>query len=130
MPVCAVMSSSHPLAQEETLRLRDCCCFPLAMPSQTLALRMILDKALIRREIEPDIPVESGSLEFLRNYVMREQAIAFHVISGESRTFAGMCARPIDGRDVDPIRTVLGQLRGRSLSTAAAKFADQLSNHL
>jgi DNA-binding transcriptional LysR family regulator len=130
LPVCAVVSTSHPLAKEDTLRLRDCCRFPLAMPSPALALRMILDKALIRRQIEPDIPVESGSLEFLRNYAMREQAVAFHVTSGETRTFEGLCARPIDPRDVDPIRTVLAQLRGRSLSTAAAKFADQLSHHL
>ncbi|MFT3802592.1 MAG: LysR family transcriptional regulator [Burkholderiaceae bacterium] len=130
LPVCAMVSASHPLAKEDTVRLRDCCRFPLAMPNPTLALRMILDKALIRRQLEPDIPIESSSLEFLRSYAMREQAVAFHVLSGKPRTFGGMCAKPIDKRDVDPIRTVLGQLRGRPLSTAAAKFADQLGNHL
>jgi len=130
LPIYAVVSTSHPLAGADTVRLRDCCKFPLAMPNPTLSLRMILNKALIRRQLEPDIPIEAGSLEFLRNYVMREQAVAFHVLSGEQHTFSGLTAKPIDPRDVDPIRTVLGQLRGRSLSTAAAKFADQLSNHL
>ncbi|MGH1590554.1 hypothetical protein ACRBEV_22145 [Methylobacterium phyllosphaerae] len=35
-------------------------------------------------------------------------------------------SRPIDLRDLTPMILVLAQLRGRSLSVAAAKFADQL----
>jgi hypothetical protein len=39
-----------------------------------------------------------------------------------------LTVRPIDDRDVPRANLVLGQLRERSLSVPAAKFADQLVN--
>jgi hypothetical protein len=100
------------------------------MPSPSLAIRALLDEAIYRRQLAIDVPIESGSLEFLRSYVLREQAVTFQILSGVPRTDERICARPIDARDLAPIRIVLGQQKGRSLSIAAAKFADQLSNHL
>ncbi|MDA9401603.1 LysR family transcriptional regulator [Bradyrhizobium sp. CCBAU 45389] len=129
-PLCAVFRADHPLARPGSVRLRDCFAFPTAMPDQTLAIRHLLDVATSRRQIVPNIQVESGSLEFLRNYVMREQAVTFHALSAVPREDRRIYARPIDTRDVTPIQIVLGQLRGRVLSVAAAKFADQLSIHL
>ena len=43
---------------------------------------------------------------------------------------AGRPDRAIDGRDLEPMTMVLAQLRGRMLSVAAAKFADQLAMSL
>ncbi|MET0679135.1 MAG: LysR family transcriptional regulator [Bradyrhizobium sp.] len=129
-PLCALFRADHPLARPGSVRLRDCLAFPIAMPDQALAIRHLLDVALSRRQITPNIQVESGSLEFLRNFVMREQAVTFHALSGVPREDRRIYARPIDARDIPPIQIVLGQLRGRVLSVAAAKFADQLSNHL
>ncbi|EJN08686.1 LysR family transcriptional regulator [Herbaspirillum sp. YR522] len=129
-PLCAVMSSSHPLARLDSVRLRQCCEYPLAMPSQALAIRAQLDKAIHQRQFTPEIPVQSSSLEFLRSYVLREHAVTFQIQSGVPRNDTRICARPIDVRDIAPMRIVLGQLKGRALSIAAAKFADQLSNHL
>jgi hypothetical protein len=39
-------------------------------------------------------------------------------------------ARPLDDRDLAPTQIVLAHLRGRNLSVAAAKFANQISNSL
>jgi hypothetical protein len=39
----------------------------------------------------------------------------------------GLIARPVDERDLGPVQIILGQLRGRMLPVAAAKFADQIS---
>lgn len=129
-PLCAVVSKSHPLAQMESVRLRDCCQYPIAMPSQALAIRGLLDESIYRRQLQPEIAVESGSLEFLRNFVVRESAVTFQPLSGVPRADERICARPISTHDLDPLRVVLGQLRGRTLSVAAEKFADQLSSHL
>ena len=41
-----------------------------------------------------------------------------------------LCARPIDERDLAPMTMVLAQLRGRLLSVAAGKFAEQLAVRL
>lgn len=129
-PLCALFRADHPLARPGTIRLRECFAFPVAMPDHTLAIRHLLDVARSRRQIAADTQIESGSLEFLRNFVMREQAVTFQILSGIPQEGGRIYARPIDMRDLAPIQIVLGQLRGRVLSVAAAKFADQLSNHL
>lgn len=129
-PLCALFRADHPLAQPGSVRLRECFAFPVAMPDQTLAIRHLLDVARSRRQIAANMQIESGSFEFLRNYVMREQAVTFQILSGIPQEDSRIYARPIDLRDVAPLQIVLGQLRGRALSVAAAKFADQLSNHL
>lgn len=126
----AVMSTSHPLAQSDSVRLRDCCRYPIAMPGQSLAIRALIDEAIYRRHLNVDIAVESGSLEFLRGYILREHCITFQIPSGVPRSDNRICAKPIERSDIAPVRIVLGQLKGRTLSIAAAKFADQLSNHL
>lgn len=129
-PVCAVVSASPPLAQAETVRPRDCGPFPLAMPSPTLAIRRVLDRALKRRELVANIPVESSALDFLRSYIQRENAVTFSVRSGLPRAVDGICINQLDSRDVGPIRTVPGQWKGRPLSRAVEKFADILGQHL
>lgn len=129
-PLCAVVSKSHPLAQMESVRLRDVFKYPVAMPGQSLAVRTLLDEAIYRHQLQAEVAVESGSLEFLRNFVLRESAVTFLAASGVPRADERLCARPISPLDIDHIKVVLGQLRGRTLSIAAEKFAEQLSSHL
>ena len=129
-PLCALMSASHPLATSGSVRLRDCFRYPVALPDKSLAIRHLLDAALARNLLRVDMQIESGSLEFLRNYALRENVISFQISSGIPLSNKEIHARPIDERDLAPIQIILGQLRGRSLSIAAAKFADQLANSL
>ncbi|HET9597595.1 MAG TPA: LysR substrate-binding domain-containing protein [Anaeromyxobacteraceae bacterium] len=129
-PLCAVVSKSHPLAKMDAVRLRDCCRYRIAIPGQSLAIRALLDKALYRQQLQAEIAVEFGSLEFLRSFVVREPAVTFQPLSGVPRADARICARPISARDVDHLRVVLGQVKGRILSIAAEKFAEQLSSRL
>ncbi|BBG29186.1 LysR family transcriptional regulator [Zymobacter palmae] len=128
-PLCAVMSAAHPLAQHNRVRLRDCCEFPLAMPDQSLAIRALFDKALYGRQVELDVPVESGSLEFLRAYVLRDNAITFQIQHGVPCADERICVRPIDTRDIAPIRVVLSKLKGRSLPLATERFAALFCEH-
>lgn len=126
-PLCAVVRKSHPLAKMQSVRLRDCCKYPIAMPGQALAARTLLDEALYRHQLHPDVVVESGSFEFLRSFVVREPAVTFQPLSGVPRVNGRICARPISTQDLAPLRVVLGQLKGRTLSIAAVKFAEQLN---
>jgi DNA-binding transcriptional LysR family regulator len=131
LPLCAMMASDHPLANSDPVggpvRLRDCLRYPIAVPDRSLAVRHILDDALARTSASMTVAVESGSLEFLRTYVQREHAIAFQVTSGIPANEVGLRARHIDERDVAPMQVILGRLRGRALTVAAAKFADQVA---
>ncbi|RAR55373.1 DNA-binding transcriptional LysR family regulator [Paraburkholderia unamae] len=129
-PLCAVVNKAHPLAQTDSVRLRDCFKYPVAMPSQLLAIRTLLDEATWRLQLQPEIAVESDSLEFLRSFVVRESAVTFLPLSGVPRADERICGRPISTQDLDHLRVVLGQLKGRTLSIAAEKFAEQLNKHL
>ncbi|MCP1535256.1 LysR family transcriptional regulator [Methylorubrum extorquens] len=128
--LCALMRASHPLASEDgPIRLRDCLGHALALPDRSLAIRHHIEQALARRGIEMRATVESGSLEFLRNVVLREDVVSFQVPSGIPDD-PRLRSRLIDARDLEPMSVVLAQLRGRLLPVAASKFADQLAARL
>lgn len=128
--LCALMRASHPLASEDgPIRLRDCLAHALALPDRSLAIRHHIEQALARRGIEMRATVESGSLEFLRNVVLREDVVSFQVPSGIPDD-PRLRSRLIDARDLEPMSVVLAQLRGRLLPVAASKFADQLAARL
>jgi DNA-binding transcriptional LysR family regulator len=124
--LCALMRRGHPLSAEEgPVRLRDCLAHTLALPDHSLAIRHHIEQALARRGVELRPLVESGSLEFLRNLTLREDVVTLQIPSGIPED-PRLHSRPIDTRDLSPMALVLAQLRGRTLSVAAAKFADQL----
>ena len=131
-PVYAVMAADHPLAEHETLRLRDCLRYPVAIPSTRYGVRHLLDKALMRSSLMLEPAIESDSFEFLRNYVLAEKLITFQIPIGLGAAKADqqMKFHPIDSRDIPMGWLYLGQLRGRTLPVAAALFADQLANTL
>ena len=131
--VVAIMSAEHPLAGKPALRLRDCAAHPLALPERSYGGRQLLEEATARSSFRFEPVVESNSFEFLRNYVRFERAITFQIEVGAPASLKerhGLVARPIDPRDMASARLAMGQLRGRALPVAAAKFAEQLGRRL
>jgi DNA-binding transcriptional LysR family regulator len=130
-PVCAVMAEDHPLTARETLRLRDCVGWPIGLPSATYGVRHLIDAALMRASFQLQPVIESDSFEFLRRYPQAEHLVSFQIPIGlPPQGVDGLQHRPIDARDVVPGVLFLGQLRGRILPVAAAKFADQIARAL
>lgn len=128
----AIMADSHPLAGRETLRLREIAAFPLALPDRSFSGRRIVEEIMSTSSVEIDIQLEADSFELLRNYARVSQAVTVQVEIGAEpqRLGTGLVARPIDDRDLAHGTLVLGQLRGRNLPIAAAKFADQVARGL
>lgn len=129
----AIMRESHPLAGTGSIRLRDCTSYPLALPDRSYSGRELLDRAVEQSSFRLSPVIESNSFEFLRNYVRLEDAITFQIEIGAPESLRerdGLIARPIDTRDIAPARFTMGQLHGRSLPVAAAKFAEQLAAKL
>ena len=127
-PVFAIMAPGHPLADRQSVRLRDCMRYPLCLPTVPYGVRQLLEQAAARRG-EPLTPqVESDSFEFLRHYAMTENVIAFQIPIGlqPPRRPGDLVGRPIDERDVPAGVLLFGQLRHRALPVASARFADQL----
>lgn len=127
-PVCALFARDHPLAGRSELRLRDCLDHTHIAPTQKYGVRDLLDMAAKRvgRSLAP--VVETESFELIRYYVMQERAVGFQIPIGlSSERDTGMVFRPISDRDMPPGNLLLGQMRGRVLSVATSRFADQVS---
>lgn len=129
----AVMAADHPLAGRETVRLRDCAGFAVALPTAAYGVRHLIDLALRRSNIALQVAIEADSFDFLRHYPREEPVLSFQIPIGlpEDRVPGslladGLISRPVDGRDMPEGRLYLCQLRNRALPVAAAKFAAQL----
>lgn len=126
-----VMAKDHPLAARRELRLRDCLEAPHVLPAAQYGVRHLLDQAAreTSRGLEP--LVEAESFEFMRHYILHERALAFQIPIGldleSPRDFA---FRPLSERDVPIGHLLLGQMRGRTLPVASARFAQQLTRSL
>lgn len=129
--VNVVMRVDHPLAAKPELRLRDCLDEPHIAPSAKYGVRHLLDFAARRgsRRVAP--LVETESFELIRNYVLHERVIGFQIPIG-LRGFGDpqLVYRPISERDLPPGNLILGQMRGRTLPVASARFAMQLATGL
>lgn len=127
-PVYAVMAHDHPLAALETVRLSDCLVFPMALPLHRYGVRFLLDAALHRAGMTAEPIVQSDSFEFLVNYAATGDAITFQIPIGLplDLTRSDTVGKPVDIRDIPPGFLYLVQLKTRTLSVAAARFADQL----
>ncbi|MFK7964608.1 MAG: LysR family transcriptional regulator [Burkholderiaceae bacterium] len=128
-----VMSTGHPLATANPLRLRECVHYPVALPTASYGVRHLLETALINSSLSLNPVIESDSFEFLRNYAANESIISFQIPIGLDQANAaaqGLVMRPLDERDAPAGTLYVGQLKSRTLPVAAARFADQICRHL
>ena len=132
--VHCLMSASHPLAKKDVIRLRDCIDVPTILPTAKSGVRQLLDVGQMKRSIAMNSIIESDSFEFMQNYLVHEHAISFQIpislepaiTSNGAQTASGIVARPFDTDDVPPGILHIGQLKGRVLPVAAAKFLDNV----
>jgi DNA-binding transcriptional LysR family regulator len=119
-----LMQASNPLAQKPELRLRDCLDQRYVLPTMQYGVRALLEPAAARgsRALRPI--AESDSFDFMRHYVRHENALAFQVPIGlQPDTGGQLVMRPLSLRDVPAATLYLGQMRGRTLPVASARFA-------
>ncbi|WP_176083162.1 LysR family transcriptional regulator [Martelella sp. HB161492] len=122
--VYAILRADHPLAVQKEVRLRECLDWPHVAPAAKYGVRHLLDFAarLTSRRVSPLI--ETESFELIRHYVLHENVIGFQIPIGLSAPADGsLVFRPISERDVPAGSLILGQMRGRALPVASARFA-------
>jgi len=128
-PLHAIMSRRHPLARQQTVRLRECLRYPVAIPTHHYGVRAVLEASLQRSSMKLQPVIESDSFEFLRHYVRQKDAISFQIpigVAGDGHRGEDV-SRPLDQRDVKPGVLYVGQLRGRALPVAVSRFAAQIA---
>lgn len=131
-PVCAVVGERHPLAGRATLRLGECLSHPVALPTRHYGVRHLLEVAVQGTALRLEPAIESDSFEFLRHCVAADDMLTFQIPIGLPEDDGRGRARriPLDPRDVPVGVLYMGQLKGRVLPVAAARFAGQLSSVL
>lgn len=130
-PVCAVFAADHPLAEKKVLRLRDCLMHPCIMPPMQFGVRHLLEMTARRSGMPLNPRVESESFEVIRHYVLQEACIGFQIPIGlRAGEGADICVRRLADRDLDSGNLFLGQMKGRTLPVASARFAQQLVESL
>ena len=108
--------------------MRDCLAYPIALPTAPYGVRHLLEAAVRRTSLTLRPVVESDSFEFLRHHALAENIVSFQIPIGVPMNTDSphVLSRPIDERDVPPGMLYFGQLRGRILPVAAARFANQM----
>jgi DNA-binding transcriptional LysR family regulator len=130
-PIHVVMAKDHPLAGKAEIRLRDCLDRPHILPTPQLGVRHLLEMAVrdSSRQLKPIL--EADSFEFMRHYVKHEDAIGFQIPIGlEGSGDGDLVFKEIARRDVPVGHLLLGQMKGRALPVASARFASQLAVNL
>jgi len=125
--VHAVFKNDCPLAQKSEIRLRDCLPYPLVLPSAAYGVRHLMDAAAAQRGHTLTPVLETESFDLIRHYVTRENAIGFQIPIGLSIQEQDSIAHwPLSKKDIPAGRLLLGQMKGRALPVASAKFGQQL----
>ena len=126
-PVHAVFQHDSPLAQKSELRLRECLDYDIVLPSSAYGVSHLLELAATRRGRTLAPIVETESFDLIRHYVTCENAVGFQIPVGLSTEKQNTIAhRPLSEKDIPVGRLLLGQMKGRSLPVASAKFGQQL----
>jgi DNA-binding transcriptional LysR family regulator len=126
-PLCALVSTDHPLAARTSLRLRECVAYPLAMPDETLAARGLIDTALGRASTRFEPALISNSIETTKMFARTSGGVCFSFKIGKKPDVSGMVTIPLSDPGLSDARLRLCGRRGRVLPVAAAAFAEQLT---
>jgi DNA-binding transcriptional LysR family regulator len=130
--LCALMANDHPLAHRDSLRLRDCLAYPLALGDTTLAGRALIEQALSRASFDLEPRLVSNSVETMKSFARMNRGICFQFRRpGKAPIPPGdMIALPLLDPQLSSARLILATRRGRVLPIAAAAFVELLSNAL
>lgn len=126
-PLCALVSTTHPLASRSSLRMSDCLGYPLALPDESLAARALLDKTLERSSLQLEPSMVCNSIEATRVFARAKGGVCFQFHLDDQWEYPGMVVVPLIDAEIEHPHLSLAVRRGRVLPPAAARFAEQIT---
>lgn len=128
LPICALVSLSHPLARRRRLSLADCLKYPIALPSPGLSLRAILDTVLTRMSPPPHATFEANSLRLMSALAQRGRCVAFQTVIGIERELRvkSLALIPLSDPLLPLDRFTIIQPAGRKPTHASAALLNQI----
>jgi DNA-binding transcriptional LysR family regulator len=130
--LCALVIRDHPLAGRDSLRLRDCLAFPIALGDTTLAGRALIERVLWQASFYLEPRLVSNSVETMKAFARMNRGVCFQFRSPGKAPIppSDMIALPLIDPQLSEAKLILGTRRGRVLPIAAAAFVELLSNLL
>jgi DNA-binding transcriptional LysR family regulator len=127
-----IMSTEHPLAGKDRLKIYDCADYPLYLPKRPEGIRQVLDSIAAKVGITLEPALESNSLDLLRLMAQDSQALTFALEINLRPELAKdrLVAVPLDPQGLAKGLLIAGHLRGRTLPVAAARFLENVSKIL
>lgn len=132
MPIHAILASGHPLAAGPEVRFSDTLVYPLALPTTAYSVRRMLESYAAPLSVTLQPALEADSYVLLRNFVAQSEAIAFELQIGVPPDLLddSIASLPLLAPKRPHGSLFLAQLKGRTLSVAAARFGQQLAEAL
>jgi len=128
----AIMDRDHPLAKRETVRLSECGSYDVALSAPALGGREQMEKLLYAAAGRLNVMFDSNAFSMLPSLLVGTQVIGFNIEIGALDWMHDerLAVRPISDMQHASGPISLGQLKGRTLPLAAAKFAEHLRHAL
>lgn len=133
LTIMVAMNKEHPLAKKQELSLLDCAAYPAILPAEASGLYDLLFARQSTSGIQLNNIITSESFEFMAHYCEAEDAISFMLSYNNDANrgaYQNFVLRPFRPADHIQGRLHIVQKKGRVLSVAAAKFVEQLTQHL
>ena len=125
-----VMNKKHPLALKKEITIFDCVEYKIIAPSSDYGLRQKLDEYFLKYNLNITPEIESDNYTFLKSCLIDANYLLFDI--GSNKKFInenkGFLHKRIKDNNLPTINILIGQLKGRTLPVAAAKFIDEFIN--
>lgn len=76
-PLKCLVAPDNPLATREKVTLRELIAYPFALPETSFGMRRLIDQALHKESLTPNLALNTNSLELAKRMAMTGAAIAF-----------------------------------------------------
>lgn len=128
-PVMCLAHPGHAFAGRESVSLAEICSQQLSLPVASFGLRQLIDQAIARQRLTPEILVSTNHLEMTRAMAVsgRTLAIAPALAARKELAEGRLVAIPISDPDFAAATSAVCVHRDRRLSYAAAEFLKRLS---
>jgi DNA-binding transcriptional LysR family regulator len=127
-PVMCVAHPSHPFADRESVTLAEICSQQVSLPVASFGLRQLIDQAIIKHRLTPDVLVSTNHLEMTKAMALagKTLAIAPALAVRKELQDGRLKAVPISDPEFASATSAVCVHRDRRLSYAAAEFLKQL----
>jgi len=125
--VLVILSPSHKLAGKKALAIRDLAGEPIIMKEEGSGTRKLVSELFAKKDLTPNILMETGNTEFIKQLVQRGDGVSFLVKAAVTKELKEkkLASVPLDGQKIF-LDVSIAYHKDQHLSPPAQAFLDIL----